>query len=207
MLGGFDPDLPTRVEHQHQPTFGPERLLQARQGLAAQFRRDEMQCAVHQHDVELPPEIEIDQILLSGGDRQGPPVGEVPAQVQRRPANVQRYDARRMGRCGACCEREKPGVRAARDQYIAASLAEELVKLVLQLARFDSRGHPGQTDVRPQCVQVATRTAQTRRQTVGFGRDFPKILDVGGSCVHGRGSPTVHFAASPRSMRSVYVAE
>jgi hypothetical protein len=184
--GEVSGDRAAGIEEKGHPAARTERALQAPQDLRMPLGGDEIQRAVHQHHIEPPFDIEIEQILLDGLDRQRPLAGEFAAKLQRRSADVEHGDVQAKACSGAGDQREQACVLGAGDQDVGSPAGEKTPKLGFQLRILLLRagGCSRQAQVGPERMLIAAIAAQPRRQRVGLGCDARQIFDSGSIARH-----------------------
>ncbi len=143
------------LKNSYKPPAWTERALHADQCVGPTIRRDELQRAVHQHDVEKPLKVEIEQILPDGLDRQRPFPCEPAAELQRSFTNVQDGDVDAVIGPGASGEGQQAGILRAGDEHIATPAGKEIAQLCCQPRRLigDADGCPRQAYVGPKRMQ------------------------------------------------------
>ena len=146
------------IEQQHEPPAGADCALQSFENVEAAIRRNEMQRAMHQHDVETPLDLQVAQVLPDRFDRQRPPCSEPAAELKRRFADIEDRDIGAMIGGGSRHQRKDAAIRRARDQHMVTAVRKQIGNPPFQWRRpsFDTGRRPGQPDVGPQRMQVAT---------------------------------------------------
>ena len=167
--------------------FGTQRAPDAGESVGAAGGREEMQRAVHQHDVEAAGTIEVEEVLMQGGDRKRPALRQPPAQFQWRLAAVEHDDIEGMARTGTGDLRQQSGVRRAGDEHVAPAGGDERGQYGLQMrgsVLHAGRRPARQADIGPQGVQLPAAAAKAVGQREAFGGDASEVFMVAGPVSH-----------------------